>query len=140
MSPFAECFNKIRLQHGVRQKDLANRMGYEQAYISFIELDVKGPPPEAFIQQFCKVLNLSEVEAEKLYETAEASQRKLEIDGETHPDIFWMLQDIRKNLNSLSTVQIQLIRQILSIKENLKEIPMVEPRRIKRRVRQEVAM
>lgn len=39
------------MRHGVRQVELAERIGYEQSYISALEAGAKGPPTPEFIDR-----------------------------------------------------------------------------------------
>lgn len=51
MSPFGQLLHELRQKSGLRQVELAERMGYEQSYLSALELGVKGPPPTEFIDE-----------------------------------------------------------------------------------------
>jgi predicted transcriptional regulator len=46
MSPFASALHSIRMQHGICQTVLADMIGYEQTYISALEVGKKGPPTQ----------------------------------------------------------------------------------------------
>lgn len=140
MSPFADTFYQFRMRCGIRQNELADLMGYEQTYLSSIELNKKGPPNKEFIERFIKALSLNESDAQKLYEAADASQRKIMLSNDLHEDVFWMMRDLRTKLPELSTVQINLIREILNLKETLAQIPIQTIRPIKRRRNQEAKM
>ena len=76
MSPFAFCFHRLRISRGIRQKDLSEKIGYEQSYVSAIERGTKGPPAEIFVRKVVSALELSEEETRELMESAELSQRK----------------------------------------------------------------
>lgn len=140
MSPFADTFYQIRMRYGIRQKELAQIMGFEQTYLSAIEVDKKGPPPNEFIQRFIQKLQLTELEASQLFDAAEASQRKFTLSKELHQDVFWMMRDMRARLPELSTVQINLIREILNLKDTLAQKPIETIRPIKRRRNKEAKM
>jgi predicted transcriptional regulator len=47
MSPFSHFLHELRLQHQIRQSELAELLGYEQSYISALEVGIKGPPTES---------------------------------------------------------------------------------------------
>lgn len=42
MSPFAHFLHDLRMRYGIRQRDLAERMGYETGYFSALEVGIKG--------------------------------------------------------------------------------------------------
>lgn len=140
MSPFADTFYEIRMRYGVRQTELAEMLGYEQTYISAIEVDKKGPPSEAFIQRLVQKLDLTEIEANQLFTAAKASKRKLTLNKGLHQDVYWMVHDMRERLPELSAVQIQLIRQILGLKDSLPQEAIEVIRPLKRRRNQEAKM
>jgi transcriptional regulator with XRE-family HTH domain len=140
MSPFASTLHKIRMQHGICQAELADLIGYEQTYISALEVGKKGPPTQEFVEKLISALNISGLERERLLEAAEASCRKLVIDNDMPQDVYWLLRDLKKHLHDLSAVQIQLLRQILAIKESINKEPHIKTHRIKRRKKAEANM
>ena len=140
MSPFAEYFHQLRVKHGVRQTELAVLIGYEQTYLSAVELDKKGPPTEDFIQRFVEVLGLSQEEHQELLRRAKASNRKWKMDMELVPDAYWLMDELRDRLPKISLAQITAIRTILSIQDSLLERPIRPMRNIKRQKTQEAKM
>jgi transcriptional regulator with XRE-family HTH domain len=140
MSPFANYLHTARIKRGIRQTELADILGYEQTYISALEVGKKGPPTSEFINRLIEVFELTPEESDFLRQSAEASKCKFTLNKDLHQDVFWMMHDMRERLSELSTVQIQLIRQILGLKENLKQIPTEVIRPLKRRRNQEAKM
>jgi transcriptional regulator with XRE-family HTH domain len=132
MSPFASLLSAIRKRHTIRQKELADLMGYEQTYISALEVGKKGPPTPEFIDRLITALNLSSEESESLRDAADASQRKFIINADISQDVYWMMRDLRQRLPELNSAQIQLIRFALDLKESLKERPKDMKDRLKR--------
>ena len=51
MSPFSHFLHELRLQHQIRQSELAELLGYEQSYISALEVGIKGPPTDEFVRK-----------------------------------------------------------------------------------------
>lgn len=88
MSPFSQLLHDLRVRHGLRQADLAERIGYEQSYISALEVSLKGPPTVEFLDRVANAMSLSDEERRQLWATAQASQRKLVIDPDAPPDIY----------------------------------------------------
>nr|WP_315485361.1 helix-turn-helix transcriptional regulator [uncultured Undibacterium sp.] len=140
MSPFCRVFRDLRLRHGMRQCELARRLGYEQAYISSIEIGLKGPPTDQFIQALIRELNLSPEEKNELQESVVASERKLVLDNDMHEEHFWMISDLREQLATLHPRQIRMIREIINMREFILEAPVIEARRIRRRSKTEANM
>jgi transcriptional regulator with XRE-family HTH domain len=60
MSPFAVLLKRFRQARGLKQKDLALRLGYEPSYLSALERSEKGPPRDDFIRRLIRGLALDE--------------------------------------------------------------------------------
>ena len=133
MSPLADFLHEFRMRHNIRQMELAEIMGYEQTYISALELDKKGPPTDEFIENFTKKFNLSSIESSRLIEAADASKRKFEIPIEISKDAYWLIKDLRDRLPTLTKAEIDILRKILSLQKDMQENLPDIPRQIKRR-------
>ena len=79
MSPFSESLHSIRVRHGLRQVELAKLVGYEQSYISALEVGLKGPPTDEFVERLTAAIPLTKEEQEALRAAAQESHRKLVI-------------------------------------------------------------
>lgn len=77
MSPFSHFLHELRLQHQIRQSELAELLGYEQSYISALEVGIKGPPTEEFVEKLITALDLPPTAQLELREAIAASDRKL---------------------------------------------------------------
>lgn len=139
MSPFSEFLHNIRVRHGLRQADLAKRMGYEQSYISALEVGLKGPPTDEFLERMSVAMELTDGEQENLRAAAQASRRKLVIDPDAPPDIYWLLNDLRDEVEHLTPAQVRMIRDVIALRGAMDEPRAVTPR-IKRRLNVEAAM
>lgn len=139
MSPFSHLLHEIRLRHGLRQADLAERIGYEQSYISALEVGLKGPPPNDFVERFSTGLALTQEEKATLYQAVDASQRKLVIDADAPNDMFLLLKELREGARRLSAEQIRLIRDIVKLPTSMGPVPQ-RIRRLKRKPKEEVTM
>lgn len=90
-------------------------MGYEQSYVSALELGLKGPPAQDFAERLAGVLRLSPAEAKELAVAIEASQRKFPIDPSLPEDVHWFLSDLRAKLPELNSIQVRLMKDILRL-------------------------
>ncbi|HQT29613.1 MAG TPA: helix-turn-helix transcriptional regulator [Thiobacillus sp.] len=140
MSPFAELLYSIRTRQGISQSVLAKLTGYEQTYISAIEIGKKGPPTPAFVERLIVALDLSSEEQDRLRDALDASQRKLVIDGEMPSNVFWMFRELRHRVSNLIPEEIQLIRQVLALKETFHKACDEPNQRLKRRRKAEAPM
>ena len=86
MSPFALLLHDLRIRSGLRQRVLAEQMGYETSYFSALEVGVRGPPPAEFVDRLIRALNLSEEEQKTVRRAAAASRRRFQITHDT-PDV-----------------------------------------------------
>lgn len=133
MNPFGSLLHSIRISHGIRQFELAELIGYEQTYISALEVGKKGPPTTEFITKLTSALNLSTGECEQLLDAADASQRKFVFDANVPQDVYWLMLDLRNSLPELNSAQIDMIRLAIDFKERFNERPKAVAQRVKRR-------
>jgi transcriptional regulator with XRE-family HTH domain len=139
MSPFSQLLHDLRVRHGLRQAELAERIGYEQSYISALEVGLKGPPTEEFLDRVANAMSLGDEERHQLWVAAQASQRKLVIDPDAPPDIYWMLNDLRSEVDRLTPVQVRMIREVIAMRSAMSESREPE-HRLKRRRKEEAPM
>lgn len=124
----------------MRQSELAQRMGYEQTYISALEVGNKGPPTAEFVEKLITTLALGTEEQARLTQAVEASQRKLVLEIDSSPDTYWMLKELRERIQFLHPAQIKMIRDVLQLPETLKERAIEPVNRLKRRRSEEARM
>jgi hypothetical protein len=62
------------------------------------------------------------------------------LDANSPQDVYWLLKELREQMNGLHPVQIQLIRQALEIRDSLAKREPEQARRLRRRRREVVAM
>jgi transcriptional regulator with XRE-family HTH domain len=140
MSPFSHFLHELRLRHQIRQSELAELLGYEQSYISALEVGIKGPPTEEFIKKLITALALPHNEQVELHEIIAASDRKLALSVDSPQPLYWMLKGLREQLDNLHPVQVKLIQDALALRGSLVDPQPELIRRIKRRRREEATM
>ena len=128
MRPFSKYFYQLRVAHGIRQIELAELLGYEQSYISALEIGTKGPPTSEFIERLIRALSLSDIQQAELHEVVEASQRKFIIPVDLSEDIHWMLLNLHRHLDSLHPAQVRLIQEIIGIKDEFAKNTLLKPK------------
>lgn len=119
MSPFAILLRELRLRHGLKQRVLAEEMGYETSFFSALEVGAKGPPPPEFVTRLMNALKLNPAEREQVLRAAAASQRKLQIDNNCPPDVFLMINELQEAIGYLHPIQVKLIRDIIALPAHL---------------------
>ena len=140
MSPFARQLHDLRMRHSIRQNELAELIGYDQTYISALEVGLKGPPTPEFVDKLIDGLGLSLAEAQQLRVAAEASDRKLVVDTDSHADIYLMLAALRRRVPDLHPAQARLIRELVELPDNVRQSETEPIRRLKRRRSEEAKM
>lgn len=140
MSPFSHFLHELRLQHQIRQSELAELLGYEQSYISALEVGIKGPPTEEFVQKLITILALPLSAQLELKEAVASSSRKLSIPADSPQSHYLMLKALRDQFDNLHPLQVKMIQDALAMRGSLVD-PQPEPvLRIKRRRREEATM
>ncbi|OAD84542.1 transcriptional regulator [Comamonas thiooxydans] len=140
MSPFARQLHELRMRHGIRQNELAELIGYDQTYISALEVGLKGPPTIEFVNRLVRTLSLTSSEECELRIAAKASDRKLVLEPDAHPDIYWMLDALRQRLDGLHPAQARLIRELLNLPDIVRQQELEPTQRLRRRRNLEAQM
>ncbi|VVD60758.1 helix-turn-helix domain-containing protein [Pandoraea cepalis] len=140
MSPFSQFLHDLRMRRDLRQADLAELLGYEQSYISALEVGLKGPPTNEFLDRLIQALDLSTSEQHDLRAVSHASQRKLVIEPDAPPDIYWLLTELRDKLPRISPSQVRIIREVLGMRAASSDERSEPMRRLKRRRKEEATM
>jgi len=115
VSPFAESLRALRLRRGIRQKELAKNLGYEQSYLSALEMGSKGPPTDRFVHRLTEVLALSGPELAAIRNAARASQRRYSLPASSNPALFELYSELWRELPRLSESQIRVIREVIKM-------------------------
>lgn len=119
MSPLSSVLHELRNTLGLRQSKLAERIGYEQSYISALEIGAKGPPPPEFVTRLIVALHLDELWQSRLWESLELSQRKIVLPSEASESLYRMCNALRQQIDSLHPAQIELMRMALELPRSL---------------------
>lgn len=133
MSPFAKLLHEHRIKAGLRQKEFAELLGYDQSYLSALELGLKGPPNREFAGQLIKVLELDQHEQITLREALAASQRKVDVPSEAPIEIYWLCHKLRQQIDRLHPLQIELMTAVLNLPSEFKLVNPELPARLRRR-------
>jgi transcriptional regulator with XRE-family HTH domain len=116
MSPFSRLLHDLRIQRNIRQADLAAMVGYDQTYISALEVGLKGPPTREFVDRLAAALILCPDDEAELYAAADASQRKLVIDSDVPQEVYVLINRLRTSLPGLTPTQVRVMTEVLNLK------------------------
>ncbi|WP_211444881.1 helix-turn-helix domain-containing protein [Collimonas humicola] len=140
MSPFSITFRELRIFSGLRQAEFAAQLGYEQSYISAIELGTKGPPTVDFVARLIHRFELDEEWKNRLLDALEVSHRKIVLPSEASEELYKMFNELRRQLDKLHPAQVELMQVALRLPESIlanAAKPTVLPRRKIRRNKNE---
>jgi transcriptional regulator with XRE-family HTH domain len=115
----------------MRQADFAAKLGYEQSYISAIELG-KGPPGGKFIDRLIERLQLSNTWEARLRAALDESQRKIILPVGASEDVYKLFNALRRQVDTLRPVQLELMQIALRLPDTLSAVqlpPALPPRR-----------
>ncbi len=127
------------MRHGIRQNELAELIGYDQTYISALEVGLKGPPTPEFVDKLVEGLALSRAEEVALRSAAEVSDRKLVLDADSHPEIYLMLAALKRRLRELHPAQARMIRELVDLPDTVRQQEHEPVKRLRRRKTEEGA-
>ncbi|GAB2180943.1 hypothetical protein DLREEDagrD3_11660 [Denitratisoma sp. agr-D3] len=119
MSPFSRYLKSLRNSRGLRQKELAYKLGYEPSYLSAIERSEKGPPKEDFIRRLIKGLNLDETEQADLQRALKLSRRQVSLPPQASEEEYGLIHELEPQLGQLTPLQIHLIKLALRLPASL---------------------
>lgn len=139
MSPLSILFRELRDFTGLRQAELAERLGYEQSYVSALEIGTKGPPTREFVEKLIVALDLDAAWQVRLWDALDASQRKIILPTGASEGVFRLCNELRLQINELHPTQIELMRLALRLPRSLPEFPAARQRTGRRTERQKEA-
>lgn len=131
MSPFAVALRELRLLRRLRQSDAAELLGYEQTYISALEVGTKGPPPGAFVDRVVRVFELNDSNEKRLRDAHDASQRRVVIPADAPEAVYRLVNELRQQIDQLHPAQIELMRVALRFPQAIaiEPVPVEQLRR-----------
>ena len=113
MSPFAEALRQVRFVRGLRQQELAERVGCERSYVSALENDAKQAPSLEFVSSICEVLRLDGEEAAALHGARSKSRRRYSVPAESPKEAYEVASEFFARIEHLSALQLQGLMTIL---------------------------
>ena len=120
MSPLSKLIIDLRKKRGLRQKDVAVALGYEQSYISALEVGSKGPPTPEFVAKLIRVLNLDHEEKDALDSAIARSDRKLVLPVNAQESLYELCYELRSVIEQLLPSQIEMMHKILRLPQEMK--------------------
>lgn len=115
MSPFALLLRGLREKRELKQRDVADMLGYEPSYLSALERSEKGPPRKDFIRRLVNGLGLDEMEQIDLRKALKLSCRQISLPAKASEEEYILIHELEPQLGRLTSLQIHLIRLALRL-------------------------
>ncbi|MFZ4288015.1 helix-turn-helix transcriptional regulator [Variovorax sp. HJSM1_2] len=138
-TPVSIFLRDLRLQLGLTQVELANLIGYEQAYVSSIELGTRGPSKE-FLQKLTHAAELGIEEQRRLEQALHSSNRRFALSPEASTKTYLFCNDLWDRLETLHPALLDALHALLIIQDQVAVEPRIQRTRLKRRSASETPM
>lgn len=114
---FSLYLKSLRVNQGLRQFQMARKIGIEQSYLCALERGHKPPPQKDKLEFLIKKMALNENEAKNLREAAQKSINCIKIPKRIHLETMNMCLLFQEKLPTLSNAQVQMISLTLSMNQ-----------------------
>lgn len=138
-TPIGIYLRTLRLRAGLRQQELADRLGYDASHVSSVEVGRKNPSQE-FLERFAASLQLAPDQKADLDRELLDSPTSIQLIPDLPTDEYRMYAELARKLGRLSPGQIATIRRIAGLDEEIRSRPTYQPSRIRRRTKEEAPM
>jgi transcriptional regulator with XRE-family HTH domain len=128
------------MRYGIRQLDLANLLGCEQSFISSLEIGSRGPPTDEFVTRLIDALNLEGEELAALLQSVQESKRKYVLPSSAPTDVYRMCAELWADMDRLHPAQVQMIREVIRLKDRITNVAPPERGRVVRQQTKEAEM
>ncbi len=115
MSPFSKLLGDLRKSRGFRQNKFAELIGYEQSYISALELGTKGSPSSDFIAKLNEVLDLNAKEQEQVENALARSTRKFILPTNASASLYEFCYALNQTAIRMKPKQLEMMTTILRL-------------------------
>lgn len=105
----------LRNRLGIRQVRFAEMIGYEQSYVSALELGLKGPTNKEFLAKLIQTFTLDEPQQLALMNAVKESQQRFVLPRGVQADTFRMCSELWEKIDQLPPSQIQAIRALIRL-------------------------
>lgn len=119
-SPIGSYLRQKRLSRGLRQLEMAKQMGYEQAYISAVELGTKTPSQE-FLARVSQRLHFNAEEYAAMQQATKVSRRRFVLPVKVPQETYQLCNELWEKIDRLYPAQVVAIRQLLKLDDQIKD-------------------
>lgn len=138
-SPISIFLRELRLRAGLTQLQLAHQLGYEQGYVSSIELGLKSPSVE-FLGRLVPAMKVSEKDQERMAVAVKQSNRHFTLSPEVSTQTFLFCAALWEKIERLHPTLLATLHEMLKIDDLMADRPRIQPTRIRRHQKVEAPM
>ena len=138
-APFALYLRDLRYRKALIQAELARAIGYEQAYLSSLELGLK-PPTDELLERLAKSLGLNELEREEMRAEAAASKSRFVLQPDAPSETFRFCNDLWNQIDSLHPAIVFALHTMIMVDRQVMPPYRQTPERLRRRQTKEAQM
>jgi len=138
-APFALYLRDLRYRKGMIQAEFARAIGYEQAYLSSLELGLK-PPTDEFIERLTKSLGLDDLEQEEMRAEAAASKSRFVLQPDVPSETFRFCNDLWRKIDNLHPEMVRALHSMIMVDGKVMMSNRQTPERLRRKKIKEAPM
>lgn len=138
-SPLSIFLRNLRLRAGLSQRQLADLIGYEQGYVSALELGVKSPSIE-FVDELIEKLVLNDKNKTELEAAIRYSRRRFTLPADVSTETYLFCNELWEKIERLHPTLLSTIHQLIQVDDLIAERPTPQPTRLRRNQKPEAAM
>lgn len=138
-SPISMLLRQLRMQAGFTQQELTRVMGYEQAYLSAIELGLK-PPSKEFVGKLVACLQLSQSDQEAIQTALEQSRRRYLLPADASTATYMFCHDLWGKIETAHPAVIEAMHAVLKLEDDIQMRPRKIVTRLRRKQKAEAPM
>ena len=121
-SPFAVFLRDLRLRSNLRQHELAELLGYEQAYVSALELGTRGASKE-LLDALIARMSLSDKDQVALRQAVSESARRFVLPAAVPTDTYRFCHELWEKIGDLHPAVIQAMRELVRLEDVMSDQP-----------------
>lgn len=111
MTPFGKFCRELRLKHGIKLKDQAEKMGVSSAYVSALEYGRKGLPPGNYLEKMRQMFELNNTEDAQMLTAANHSISRFKF-WSAKPSLYELHYEMMMKSGHLNDKQLETILNI----------------------------
>jgi transcriptional regulator with XRE-family HTH domain len=138
-TPFSVFLRGLRVRSALSQAELARKIGYEQAYISALELGTK-PPSAEFLTRLRDRLSLADADQQEMQIELQNSPRRIVIPADLPTDEYRMWAELNQKMGRLLPTQIETVRAVVRMDEEMAARPRYGFPRVRRKSKEGTEM